>query len=118
VVLDPTEDTRNAFAARAGRVEVAAAAIAAFRQRPAVTKDGTAISVDLNAASAEELEGIDPAICDGIGLVRTELMFYGPGGPPDEDAQYVAYRRILAWAGAVLSPYGRWTPAATNQSKA
>ena len=54
--------------------------------------------MNLNAASAEELEGIDPAICDGIGLVRTELMFYGPGGPPDEDAQYEAYRRILAWA--------------------
>ena len=98
VVLDPTEDTRTAFAARAGRAEVAAAAAAAFRQRPAVTKDGTAISVNLNAASADELEGIDPAICDGIGLVRTELMFYGPGGPPDEDAQYEAYRRILAWA--------------------
>jgi phosphoenolpyruvate-protein phosphotransferase (PTS system enzyme I) len=98
VVLDPTEDTRTAFAARAGRAEVAAAAAAAFRHRPAVTKDGTAISVNLNAASAEELEGIDPAICDGIGLVRTELLFYGPGGPPDEDAQYEAYRRILAWA--------------------
>ncbi len=98
VVLDPTENTRTAFAARAGRAEVAAAAAAAFRQRPAVTKDGTAISVNLNAASADELEGIDPTICDGVGLVRTELMFYGPGGPPDEDAQYVAYRRILAWA--------------------
>jgi phosphotransferase system enzyme I (PtsI) len=98
VVLDPTEDTRTAFAARAGRAEVAAAAAAAFRQRPAVTRDGTAISVSLNAASAEELEGIDPAICDGVGLVRTELMFYGPGGPPNEDAQYEAYRRILGWA--------------------
>src|SRR5580704_17527785 len=58
-VLDPRGDTRTAFAARAGRAEVAAAAAAAFRQRPAVTKDGTAISVNLNAASAEELEGID-----------------------------------------------------------
>src|ERR1700727_268871 len=41
VVLDPTEDTRNAFAVRAGRAEVEAAAGAAFRQRPAVTNDGT-----------------------------------------------------------------------------
>ncbi len=98
VVLDPTDDTRTAFAARAGRAEAVAAAAALFRQRPAITKDGTAISVNLNAASAEELEGIDPAICDGIGLVRTELMFYGPGGPPDEEAQYEAYRRIVAWA--------------------
>src|SRR3984957_4587160 len=98
VVLDPTDDTRTAFAARAGRAEAAAAATTAFRERPAVTKDGTAISVNLNAASADELEGIDPAMCDGVGLVRTELMFYGPGGPPDEGAQYEAYRRILAWA--------------------
>ena len=98
VVLDPTEATRTAFAARAGRAKAAAAATAAFRARPALTKDGTEISVNLNAASADELEGIDPAICDGIGLVRTELMFYGPGGPPDEDAQYEAYRRILGWA--------------------
>ncbi len=98
VVLDPTEDTRTAFAARAGRAEVAAAGAAVFRQRPAITKDGTTISVNLNAASANELEGIDPAICDGVGLVRTELMFYGPGGLPDEDAQYEAYRRILDWA--------------------
>ena len=54
--------------------------------------------MNLNAASANELEGIDPAICDGVGLVRTELMFYGPGRLPDEDAQYEAYRRILDWA--------------------
>jgi phosphoenolpyruvate-protein phosphotransferase (PTS system enzyme I) len=98
VVLDPTENTRAAFAARAGHAAVAAAAAAAFRQRPAATKDGTAISVNLNAASADELEGIDPAICDGIGLVRTEFMFYGPGGPPDEDTQYESYRRIIGWA--------------------
>jgi phosphoenolpyruvate-protein phosphotransferase (PTS system enzyme I) len=98
VVLDPTEDTRIAFAARAGRAEVAAAATAGFLQRSAVTRDGTTISLNLNAASADELEGIDPAICDGVGLVRTELMFYRPSGPPDEDAQCEAYRRILAWA--------------------
>src|ERR1700733_8719599 len=107
VVLDPTADTRTAFAARAGRAEVAAAAAAAFRERPAVTKDGTGISVNLNAASADELEGIDPAICDGVGLVRTELMFYGPGGPPDENAQYEAYRRSLGW------PRGRPVPIRT-----
>src|ERR1700727_371773 len=60
VVLDPTEDTRAAFAARAGRAEVAAAATAAFRQRPAVTKDGTAISVNITAASAAGLDGRHP----------------------------------------------------------
>jgi phosphoenolpyruvate-protein phosphotransferase (PTS system enzyme I) len=98
VVLDPTDATRNAFAAKAGREMAATAASAAFRARPAVTKDGTPIAVNLNASSADELDGIDPVICDGVGLVRTELLFHGPGGLPDEDVQYQAYRRIVGWA--------------------
>ena len=98
VVFDPTEATRVVFAAKADREKIANAASAAFRAAPAVTKDGTRISLNLNASSADEVEGLDPAICDGIGLVRTEMMFHGPGALPDEDAQYQAYRRILAWA--------------------
>ena len=98
VVLDPTDATRAVFAAKADREKTASAASAAFRSRPAVTKDGTRIALNLNASSAEELEGLDPAICDGIGLVRTEILFHGPGALPDEDAQYQAYRRIVAWA--------------------
>ena len=98
VVLDPTEATQAVFAAKADREKTASAASAAFRMRPAVTKDGTRIALNLNASSADELEGLDPAICDGIGLVRTEILFQGPAGLPDEDAQYQAYRRIVAWA--------------------
>ena len=98
VVLDPTEATQAVFAAKADREKTASAASAAFRVRPAVTKDGTRIALNLNAGSADELEGLDPAICDGIGLVRTEILFHGPGALPDEDAQYQAYRRIVAWA--------------------
>ncbi len=98
VVLDPTDATRAVFEAKADGEKNATAASAAFRLRPAVTQDGTRIALNLNASSAEELEGLDPAICDGIGLVRTELLFHGPAGLPDEDAQYQAYRRIVAWA--------------------
>ena len=81
VVLDPTEATQAVFAAKADREKTASAASAAFRMRPAVTKDGTRIALNLNASSADELEGLDPAICDGIGLVRTEILFHGPAGP-------------------------------------
>ncbi len=98
VVLDPTEATRADFAAKADREKTARAESAAFRVRPAITKDGTRIALNLNASSADELEGLDPAISDGIGLVRTEILFHGPGALPDEDAQYQVYRRIVAWA--------------------
>ncbi len=98
VVLDPGAASRAAFAARLdakARVDTAAAE---WRYRPAVTVDRHRISVNLNISDPAELEGLDPAICDGIGLVRTELLFHGAGGLPDEAAQYQAYRRIAKWA--------------------
>jgi phosphotransferase system enzyme I (PtsI) len=97
VVLDPTETTRMAFAAKAENEKTSNAARAAFRAGPAVTKDGTRIALNLNVASADELDEVDPAICDGVGLVRTEFLFHAPGGLPDEEAQLDLYRRIVAW---------------------
>lgn len=98
VVLDPTDTTRVAFAARARKEKTADAVTAAFRNEPAVTRDGTRIALNLNVGSAHELDGIDPTICDGVGLVRTELLFHAPGGLPNEETQYQVYRRIVAWA--------------------
>ena len=71
---------------------------AAVLRLPARTRDGTPVDVMINVAEPEELDAIDPAICDGIGLVRTEFLFHRPGGLPDEETQFQAYRRIVAWA--------------------
>lgn len=81
---------------RAASLSRAAAAIAAMRQ--AVTRDGTPIRVMLNIADPAELDGLEPAMCDGIGLVRTELLFHDRQALPDEDQQYTVYRRIAEWA--------------------
>jgi len=34
-----------------------------------------------------------PAICDGIGLVRTEFLFHSGEGLPNEERQYAVYAR-------------------------
>ncbi|MBS7706165.1 HPr family phosphocarrier protein [Chelatococcus asaccharovorans] len=51
----------------------------------------------INVSGADELSGIDPVICDGIGLVRTEFMFMGTALPSEEE-QLNAYSLILRWA--------------------
>ena len=99
VVLDPDEATRAAFAARMGEAAAARGRADRFRAGLAYTADGTRIAVHLNVGDATDLDGLDPIICDGIGLVRTELLFHdGAGVLPDEDAQYAAYRRVADWA--------------------
>jgi phosphotransferase system enzyme I (PtsI) len=103
VVIDPSPETRRAFEIRRSENEVLAAAAATGVKEKATTADGTAIAVLINVADPDELEGLDPAICDGIGLVRTEFLFSGAnisgtGALPDEERQYSVYRRMVEWA--------------------
>jgi len=98
VVLEPEADSHRAASDKIAEVARAEAEAQHFLNRPAVTRDGTTVSVMINLASPAELVGLDPAICDGIGLVRTELLFHGDHGLPTEDQQYDVYRRILEWA--------------------
>lgn len=98
VIFDPKPETRRLFEQRMAAARAAQVAADAGRFKPALTADGRRIAVLLNVAAPEDLADLDPAICDGIGLVRTEFLFEGSRGLPGEDAQYAVYRRILEWA--------------------
>lgn len=63
---------------------------------PAMTSDGARIDVLVNIAGPDDVDGIDIATCDGIGLMRTEFLF--GASLPDEETQYRAYRKVLEWA--------------------
>jgi phosphoenolpyruvate-protein phosphotransferase (PTS system enzyme I) len=98
VLLDPDPATRIKFTeARSARLNGSGDTDRRLRE-PAVTAAGEGVRVLINIAGAGELERLDPACCDGIGLVRTELMFEGRRHLPDEDEQFDAYRRIIVWA--------------------
>ena len=97
-VVEASPETERLFESRR-EIEMAAdAQIAKGLEKPAVTRDGVRIAVHINVADPEELDRLDPAICDGIGLVRTELLFHRGENLPDEEAQYTVYRRIVEWA--------------------
>jgi len=100
VIFDPEPETRSLFEHRMKAAHAACAVADADRVKPAITADGRRITVLLNIAAPEDLADLDPAICDGIGLVRTEFLFEASLGLPDEETQYGVYRRILDWAEA------------------
>ena len=98
VIVSPSEEERRRFEAKR-RVDLRVASEAAtLRDKPAVTRDGTAIAVHLNISDPDELVSLDPIVCDGIGLVRTEFLFHTRRGLPDEETQFRVYRRIASWA--------------------
>ncbi len=98
LTLDPESATREHFEARARALKRSQSAADAFRSRPAMTADGTRISVCVNIADSAEVDSIDVASCDGIGLVRTEFLFHDRDRLPDEETQYQAFRRLTEWA--------------------
>jgi len=99
LTLNPTREETALF--HANRCEAAAAETRAlqFLDKPAVTKTGERIAVMVNVAGPEDIKVLDPGYCDGVGLVRTEFLFHGSDGPPDEERQFAFYRDIVAWAG-------------------
>ncbi|RDV00821.1 phosphoenolpyruvate--protein phosphotransferase [Trinickia dinghuensis] len=98
VIVAPTDDDRRRFHLRMESDAAERVTIERAARQPAVTKNGIPVAVSINVAGVEELEKLDPEICDGIGLVRTELLFADKDAQPTEDFQYGVYRRMLGWA--------------------
>ena len=98
LIVNPGAAARAQFERDARSASGARALADAAALRPAATLDGTPIRILLNIADPAELNSLDPAICDGIGLVRTELLFHDRHELPDEAHQYAVYRRIAEWA--------------------
>ena len=62
---------------------------------PAETRDGTKISILANIEFPEEIELAIAKGAEGIGLYRTEFLYLATKEPPDEEAQYEAYREAV-----------------------
>ena len=99
VFIRPAADVLQAYsqnmAARAER----RAKFAALRDQPAVTLDGVPISLNINAGLLVDLQHLDEAGAEGIGLYRTELPFMMRSTLPTVIAQTELYTRVLAHAG-------------------
>ncbi len=100
LIVEPNKADIERFETRRQAAAQQAEEDAKGLKRPALTLDGARITIYVNAAAPEGLDAVDPEICDGIGLTRTEFLFdRGAGGAlPGEEAQYAAYRRLVDWA--------------------
>ncbi len=97
LVASPDAARTTQFASRQAMAEGARADEARYLGEPAVTANGERVQLLVNIADASELANLDPSSCDGIGLVRTELLV-DTAEIEDEEKQYRAYRRIMEWA--------------------
>jgi phosphotransferase system enzyme I (PtsI) len=98
LVLSPDEKLAVDFASRQQGAEILRSEAARYLNAAAAMANGERVEVLINVADGTELDGVDPACCDGIGLVRTELMLRDAKDIVSEERQYQSYCRILRWA--------------------
>ena len=96
VVLGP--DTERAALARSDteRRRSEREIAIARRLEPAVTRDGHRIRVLANASTAAELDEATRQGAEGVGLMRTELLFLEASDWPSHGDQVNAFRTVLA----------------------
>ncbi|BCJ89732.1 phosphoenolpyruvate--protein phosphotransferase [Terrihabitans soli] len=70
-----------------------------LRDKPAITKDGTTISLMLNGGLLVDLPYVEETGASGIGLFRTELQFMVSPTLPRAGEQEELYRSVLDAAG-------------------
>jgi len=99
VHLRPMQDLQSAYAEkvrfRAKRQEQ----FRALRGVDAVSKDGVAVDLQMNAGLLVDLPQLDESGADGIGLFRTELQFMIASTLPKVDEQEAFYHSVLQQAG-------------------
>ncbi|ADO69898.1 Phosphoenolpyruvate-protein phosphotransferase [Stigmatella aurantiaca DW4/3-1] len=63
-----------------------------LRAQAALTRDGHRVEVAANIGQVAEAQAAVEAGAEGVGLFRTEFLFFQRASAPDEDEQYEAYR--------------------------
>ncbi|GGC50292.1 phosphoenolpyruvate--protein phosphotransferase [Chelatococcus reniformis] len=69
-----------------------------LRDLPAVTRDGVAVSLSINAGLIVDMPHLTETAAEGVGLFRTELQFMVAERLPSTSEQQALYEQVLAEA--------------------
>lgn len=121
VVVNPDQRTLDRYHAKARNLHEREVRLARIRQLPAETPDGHRVHLYANIESPAEIDVALQRGAEGVGLYRTEFLFFEKGSPPTEEEHYQAYRhvakalgmrpltiRTFDMGGDKLEPEGGW----------
>lgn len=97
--LSPDETEREAIRQRCERRAARRSADRAAAREPALTADGVRVAVLGNAGSLADAEEAVASGAEGLGLLRTELLFLDRANVPSEDEQEAVYRAVAEAVG-------------------
>jgi phosphotransferase system enzyme I (PtsI) len=98
-IVDPSPLVLEQYRERQARLLRERKKLGKLRKTPAVTRDGTEITLLANIEMPEDCAGALEAGAMGVGLFRSEFLFMGRTGHaarlPSEDEQFESYRKAV-----------------------
>ncbi len=95
ILMNPTDEEATAFDAAKVSRDLRRSQLIRVADKPAVTSDGSRLSVNVNLESLRDLGTFNPDHCDGVGLLRTEFLYMERNQFPSEEEQFRLYRRVV-----------------------
>jgi phosphotransferase system enzyme I (PtsI) len=95
LILDPDPETVASYETARTSYYQTVERLEELRSQPAVTRDGTRISLLGNIEFPQEAAHCLERGADGVGLYRTEFLYLGRQTDPTEDEHLEAYRTVL-----------------------
>lgn len=96
ITVEPTPEQVQEFERYQAAYRAEQAELERFRHMATATADGRAMKVYANITSELEVPELLKQGGEGVGLLRTELLYMERETPPDEEAQYAAYSAAAA----------------------
>lgn len=93
-VVDPDGETLDRYHAKMRNIQEHEVRLARLRTLPAETTDGHRVRLVANIESPAEVEIALKRGAEGVGLYRTEFLFFEKGRPPSEEEHLQAYRQV------------------------
>jgi len=94
VLLHPSQHSIDEYGKKRAAFIEKANLLKALKDIPTVTTDGSEIKLLANISGADDMEYVFENGGEGVGLLRTELLFMGRDSFPTEDEQFEFYRNI------------------------
>ena len=96
LIINPTDQTLFEYGQLVRRHVTMEEKLKDIQGLPAVTLDGTKITLAANIEQTSDVDAVKYYGAEGVGLFRTEYLFINRDTLPTEEEQYVAYRKVAA----------------------
>jgi phosphotransferase system enzyme I (PtsI) len=94
VILNPSESTLFRYGKIQEQKRSFESRLVEANRKPAVTLDGVSVTLMANIEKVDEVKLVKEYRADGVGLYRTEYLFFNSSRIPSEQEQFVAYKTV------------------------